>query len=152
MRDLLALALREIKIKSEATKALRDQVLAIEGDRVIAEQLLESILADKEISNCANCDSRHFCNFFIACTYFELDSIERMKTYIEAAIKDFDRIGSEWNETFARWIYGEVLRTQGILLPARRELEHTIEMLENAAKKFRKEDKYEKRCQGDGIP
>ncbi|MBT3188190.1 MAG: hypothetical protein HN736_17175 [Anaerolineae bacterium] len=145
MWDLLALALCEIRIKNKATRALRDQVLTIQDNPDRAEELRAELISDKERNNCAKCDSRHFCNFFLACIYHELNDTVNMQIHIKAAIKDFYRIGSRWNEIFARWIYGKLLLQIEDFLSARREFELAIETLEERAKKYRKEDKYEQR-------
>lgn len=145
MRELLALTLTKIEIKSEATRGLRDQLLELKDDFNKAERLLAEMLSDKKRNDCSKCDSRHFCSLFLSCIYHELGDTENMQKEIRAAIKDFYRVGSKWNEMFARWIYGTLLLEVGDTLPARRELERTIEILEEMAKKFRKEDKYEKR-------
>lgn len=145
MWELLELSLNKLDVKSEATRALRDRVLDIRERPDLADELLTELRSDKESSNCANCDSRHFCDFFLACIYYELVDLEKMQDHIKDAIKDFYRMGSKWNETFARWVYGQLLLDIGESLAARRELELAIEMFEKIAKKFREEDRYEKR-------
>ena len=145
MWDLLELVLKKIEIKSEATRSLRDQVLDIRNRPEKAETLLNELILDREISDCLKCDGRHFCSLFLACIYYELGEIEQTKLHVQEAIEDFYHVGSKWNELLANWIYGKTLLLMGLSLPARRELERTIEMLQEMAKQFRRENQYEKR-------
>jgi len=145
MWPLLELVLEKIEIKSEATRSLRDQVLEIRNNPYMAERLLDKLIDDRETSNCSKCDSRYFCSLYLACIYYELGDLEQTKTHIEEAVNDYYHVGSKWNELLAKWIYGTTLLRTGSTLHARRELERTIEMLQEMAKQFRRENQYEKR-------
>ncbi len=141
MWELLELVLTKIEIKSKATQSLRDQVLNIRNRPDKAELLLNELIEDRETSNCTKCDSRHFCALFLACIYFEFDDVDQMQIYIQESIKDFSHAGSKWNKILARWIYGTILLRKNRSLSARRELEDTVEMLEEMEKEFRSDVK-----------
>nr|MBC8336387.1 hypothetical protein [Candidatus Desulfolinea nitratireducens] len=137
--------LKNVEIKSEATRFLKNKILNIKDCPERAEALLFELKEDKKNSDCSKCDSRHFCSLFLACIYFELDELNQTKFHIQEAIEDFHQVGSKWNELLAIWIYGKTLLILGDMLPARRELERTIELLQGRAEKFQREHNYEKR-------
>ena len=145
MWDLLELVLKNLEIKSEATRFLKNQVLNIKNNPDKAEALLFELKEDKNNSDCSKCDSRHFCSLFLACIYFELGALNQTKFHIQEAIEDFHQVGSKGNELLAIWIYGKTLLLLGEMLPARRELERTLELLQGRAEKFQREHNYEKR-------
>jgi hypothetical protein len=142
---MLELALNKIDIKSEATGALRDRVLDCRNNPDTANALLIEITQEKEVRDCSMCENRHFCSLFLACLYYELCDIKKTHFHIKATVKDFNRLGSNWNELFARWINGIIYLRLGDAIPAQSELNHAKEMLEKIALRFRKEDNYEKR-------
>ncbi len=142
---LLNLVLDKLAIKSEATKALKEQIKNLQGNRTEAAVMLNELEVEARLNNCTKCDSRHFRSFFLACIYYELGVIEKTQYYIKRAIRDFYFNGSTWNELLVNWVYGETFLLLNRELPARRELEHTIEMLEEMAKKYRRKNQYKKR-------
>ena len=145
MWDLLKLVLDKLEIKSEATISLKNQIKSLQGRPDEAKALLTSFETEARLNNCTKCDSRHFRSFFLACIYYELDVIVQAQIYMKHAIKDFNRMGSKWNELLANWIYGETFILLERNMPARRELVRTIEMLQKMEQKFRREYQYKKR-------
>ena len=141
---LLNLVLDKLEIKSEATKALKKEIKNLQGNRAEANVLLNKLETEARLNNCTKCDSRHFRSFFLSCIYDELGVIVQTQSHVKRAIRDFNLSGSTWNEVLANWVYGETFLLLNRKMPARRELEHTIEMFEEMAKKYRRENQYEK--------
>ena len=145
MRETIIRALKNLEIKSDAANNMRAQVLELNGRKEEASAFITRLEVEGKLNNCTLCDGRHFCNFFLACAYNELGNHSQTQQYLLKAIKNFKQIGSTWNETMVNWIYGESLLALRRYLPAQRELEKTIELLDGIAKKHHRERRYEKR-------
>lgn len=145
MWDVLELVLKNLEFKSKLAEITRDQILVLRGNPEKAKETLIRFNTEANLNNCTRCDSRHFNSLFLACIYNELDIIVETQSYAKKAIRDFYLVGCEWNQILARWTYGMTYLLMGRQMPARKELEITIEMLETMAKRFRHNHNYEKR-------
>ncbi len=150
MWDLLELVLDNLEIKSKETVALKNEIKNLRGNQDEAKVVLSRLKAEAKLNNCTTCDSRHFSSFFRVCIYYELGEFVQMQRYAKRAIRDFNLIGAKWNELFAHWVYGESYLLFNRKMPARRKLKYTVEKFERMAKKYRRENQYERRdeCYG----
>jgi len=145
MWDLLEFVLDNLEIEDQATKDIRDQIKGVRGNKELANKLSVQLDREAQLNNCTQCPSRHFHAFFLACIHYEIGAIVQTQSYIKRAIRDFNRMGSRWNELLAIWVNGEIYMGLGRFMPARQALEHTVEMLQKKAQVFRRKDQYEKR-------
>ncbi|MBT7074243.1 MAG: S24 family peptidase [Anaerolineae bacterium] len=145
MWDLLNLALDNLEIESNITRALQEKIKKLEGNKELAAELSIQFDEEAQLNNCTQCPARSFRNFFLACVYYELGTIIQTQYYIKSAIKDFNRMGSKWNALLASWVYGETFMILNRTMPAQKVLENTVVMFEEMSRLSREKDLYEKR-------
>ena len=145
MWEIIELAMKSLKIKSETTRTMRDRVLQTHTGKENIHALLDELQTGVKDDRCGNCDNRSFCALFHVCIYYELGELKESEAQAKKAMDDFRTLGHVWNENITRWILGLIYIQLDQERDAHQKLTKAKIKFTRTKERYQRESKYNKR-------